>query len=74
MLILTLLNIYSYILLARVLMSWVNPSPFNPIVQIIYKLTEPVLAPVRRVLPAFGPIDLSPIVVFAAIYFLKVLI
>jgi YggT family protein len=69
-----LLDIYSIILLIRVLMSWVNPSPFNPIVQIIYRLTEPVLAPVRRVLPAFGPIDLSPIVVFAAIWFLKVLI
>ena len=69
-----LLDIYSIILLIRVLMSWVNPSPFNPIVQIIYRLTEPVLAPVRRILPAFGPIDLSPIVVFAAIWFLKVLI
>jgi YggT family protein len=69
-----LLDIYSIILLIRVLMSWVNPSPFNPIVQIIYRLTEPVLGPVRRVLPAFGPIDLSPIVVFAAIWFLKVLI
>ncbi len=55
-------------------MSWVNPNPYNPIVQIIYKLTEPVLAPVRRVLPPFGGVDLSPILIFAAIWFLRMVI
>lgn len=74
MLIVRLLDIYSFILLIRVLMSWVDPNPYNPIVQVIYKLTEPVLAPVRRILPPLGPIDLSPIVVFAAIWFVKMLI
>ena len=74
MLIDRLLSIYSIILVIRVVMSWVDPNPSNPIVQIIYRLTEPVLAPVRRVLPSFGPIDLSPIVVFAAIWFLRRLI
>ena len=74
MLIIRLLDIYSFIVLIRVLMSWVNPNPYNPIVQIIYKLTEPVLAPVRRVLPPMGGFDLSPLVVFGVIWFLKTLI
>ena len=71
MLIIKLLNIYMLILFVRVLLSWVNPNPHNPIVQILYRLTEPVLAPIRRVLPPMGGFDLSPLVVFAAIFFLK---
>lgn len=66
-----LLNIYMLILFVRVLLSWVNPNPHNPIVQILYRLTEPVLAPIRRVLPPMGGFDLAPLVVFAAIFFLK---
>ena len=66
----TLLKLYSYILLIRVILSWVNPNPYNPIVQILYRLTEPVLAPIRRVLPPMGGFDLSPLVVFAALWFL----
>ena len=71
MLIIKLLNIYMLILFVRVLLSWVNPNPHNPIVQILDRLTEPVLAPIRRVLPPMGGFDLSPLVVFAAIFFLK---
>ena len=47
-------------ILARVIVSWVAPSSENPIVAVIYQITEPVLAPLRRVLPSFGMIDLSP--------------
>ena len=65
-----LLQLYSYILLIRVILSWVNPNPYNPIVQILYRLTEPVLAPIRRVLPPMGGLDLSPLVVFGALWFL----
>jgi YggT family protein len=68
------LDVYTWILIARVLMSWFNPSPNNPLVQFVLRLTEPVLAPIRKVIPAMGGLDLSPIVVFIALMFLKRLI
>lgn len=49
-------------ILGRVIISWVNVSPSNPIAAVIYQMTEPVLAPLRRVLPQTGMIDLSPMV------------
>ena len=67
MLLVTLLKLYSYVVLIRVILSWLNPNPFNPIVRFIYVVTEPVLAPVRRVLPPMGGLDFSPIVVFVVI-------
>lgn len=68
------LEIYTWILIARVLMSWFNPNPYNPLVQFVLRLTEPVLAPIRKVLPSMGGLDLSPIVVFVALMFVKRLI
>ncbi len=64
------LNVFYWLILVRALLSWVNPDPFNPIVQFLGRVTEPVLAPVRRLLPAM-PIDLSPLVVFLVILFLQ---
>ncbi len=58
-----ILEVYWWIILIRVLMSWVNPDPFNPIVQFLTGVTDPVLAPVRRIIPSIGPLDISPIVV-----------
>ena len=49
-------------LLARVVLSWVSLSPTNPFVVIVYQITEPILAPIRRVLPRMGMMDLSPMV------------
>ena len=63
----TLLNIYWYILIIRVVLSWMNPNPYNPIVRILYMLTEPILGPIRRALPPMGGLDLSPLVVLVAI-------
>ncbi len=57
------LEIYSFVILARVLMSWVNINPDSPIARTLYDLTEPVLAPVRNVLPTAGGLDFSPIIV-----------
>ncbi len=68
------LEIYTWILIARVLMSWFNPNPYNPLVQFVLRLTEPVLAPIRRVLPSMGGLDLSPLVVFVVLMFVKRLI
>ena len=66
------LQIYSWIVIARVVISWVNADPYNPIVRAIYSMTEPVLYRIRRALPVFGGgIDFSPIVVFIAIMFLQ---
>ena len=67
----TILMLYWYVMLARVLMSWFNPSPHNPIVDAIYRLTEPVLGPIRRLLPPMGGFDLSPLVVFVILLFLQ---
>ena len=65
------LNIYMWVIIARALISWVNPDPYNQIVQFLYRVTEPVLSQVRRWLP-FGRmgIDISPIIVILVIYFL----
>ncbi|MBI1735414.1 MAG: YggT family protein [Candidatus Rokubacteria bacterium] len=65
------LTAYMWIVIARAIISWVNPDPFNPIVRFLYRVTEPVLRPVRRRLPATMGLDLSPMVVLLAIYFLQ---
>jgi YggT family protein len=65
------LNIYMWIIIARALISWVNPDPYNPIVSFLYRATEPVLYRVRRVMPDLGGLDLSPLIVILIIYFLK---
>ena len=51
-----------FALLARVVLSWIKLSPTNPLVVIVFQITEPMLAPIRRVLPRMGMIDLSPMV------------
>ena len=51
------------IILGRVLMSWVDPTFSRPLGQFLYSITEPILAPIRRVLPQAGMLDLSPLVV-----------
>ena len=63
----TLFEVYSFILLARVLTSWVQTDPYNPIVRILYQLTEPLLGAIRRFLPQTGMMDFSPIVAFVLI-------
>lgn len=66
-----LLTIYMYILIARAIISWVNPDPYNPIVNFLYRSTEPLLSRVRRMLPDLGGLDISPIIIIIAIYFLQ---
>jgi len=68
-----LLTIFYWLILVRVLISWVSPDPFNPVVQFLYKTTEPILDPIRKILPLgfrFG-IDISPIIAFLVLLFLK---
>ena len=66
------LTLFMWIVIARAVLSWVNPDPFNPIVRFIHNVTEPVLYPIRSKLPlGFGGIDFSPILVFLGIIFLQ---
>ena len=55
----SIFEIYSWLLIGRVIISWVNPDPYNPIVQFLIRITEPVLEPIRNAIPSFGGIDLS---------------
>jgi YggT family protein len=68
-----LLWLYSMMIIASALISWVSPDPRNPIVMFLRQVTEPVLAPVRRLLPPWktGGLDLSPLIVLIAIQFIE---
>lgn len=67
------LNIYMWLIIARALLSWVNPDPYNPIVRFLYNVTEPVLTFLRRRVPVvFGGLDLSPLIIIAVIMFLRI--
>ncbi|MRR58443.1 MAG: YggT family protein [Deltaproteobacteria bacterium] len=66
-----ILTIYMYIIIARALISWVNPDPYNPIVNFLNRVTEPVLYRIRKRLPAMGGLDLSPLIVLLVIFFLQ---
>ncbi|MBU4589501.1 MAG: YggT family protein [Candidatus Omnitrophica bacterium] len=68
-----ILTIFYWLILIRVLISWVNPDPYNRIVQFLYKATEPILYPIRRMIPpqmGIG-IDISPIITFLILIFLR---
>lgn len=70
----TLLNYFFWAILIEVLMSWVLPDPRNPFVQIVTQITEPIMAPARKIIPPIGGLDLSPILVLFIIQFLLRLI
>lgn len=66
------LTIYMWVVIVRALLSWVNPDPYNPIVQFLYKATEPALHKIRQWIPMRGmAIDFSPIILILAIIFLQ---
>jgi YggT family protein len=66
------LTFYMWIVIARAVLSWVNPDPYNPIVRFIHNVTEPVLHRIRTRIPVnFGGIDFSPILVILAVVFLQ---
>jgi YggT family protein len=67
----TILQLYLWIIIARAVVSWVSPDPYNPIVQFLYRVTEPVMEPIRRKMGYGMGIDLSPMVVMLGIVFLQ---
>ena len=64
--------LYMWVIIARALISWVNPDPWNPIVQFLQRVTEPVLYPIRRRVGFAMGVDLSPILALLVIIFLQV--
>jgi YggT family protein len=67
-----ILTFYMWIVIARAVLSWVNPDPYNPIVRFIHNVTEPVLYRIRKKIPVdFGGIDFSPIIVILVVIFLQ---
>ncbi|WP_295148057.1 YggT family protein [uncultured Campylobacter sp.] len=66
----TVINVYIWIIIAAALISWVRPDPYNQIVQLLYRLTEPVYERLRRLVPTIvGGVDLAPIIVLLALQF-----
>lgn len=67
------LGLYSWVVIAAALITWVSPDPRNPVVQFLRAVTEPVLRPVRQLLPPWrtGGLDLSPLIVLIAIQFVE---
>ena len=65
------LTLYMWVIIIRALISWVNPDPYNPVVQILQKLTEPVLRPLRNLIPVYRMgIDITPLIAILIIIFL----
>ena len=67
-----ILSSYKWIIIIRALISWVNPDPYNPIVQFLVRVTEPVLRPLRKLVPTWRMgVDLSPLIAILIIIFLE---
>ena len=74
-----IINAIYYILVilifARFILSWIRPDPYHPtwgpILRLVYQATEPLLAPIRRLLPATGGVDFSPMILLFGLYFIR---
>ena len=65
-------GIYEFLILIRVLLSWVNVSPYHPLVRILYAVTDPLLRPLRRIIPPIGgALDISPAVALILLYIVQ---
>ncbi|MFZ5907409.1 MAG: YggT family protein [Nitrospirota bacterium] len=68
----TVLTVYMWIIIIAALISWVNPDPYNPIVRLLYTVTDPVLSRIRKLIGGrLGMIDLSPMIAILIIVFVK---
>lgn len=70
------LGVYVFIftMLIRIVLSWIQPGGYNPVLVLINQLTEPLMAPARRIIPPFGGLDISPILVFIFLYLTLMLV
>lgn len=69
-----LINVFLFSILIQVIISWVNPGTYNPVMGMLYSLNEPILGPARRVIPPIGGLDLSPLVAAVGLQVLKMLL
>ena len=67
----TLLDLYSLVIIASIVLSWTQLPPSHPVVQFVDMLTAPVLAQIRRVIPALGGLDVSPMVLLIGLQLLR---
>ncbi|MBV1872814.1 MAG: YggT family protein, partial [Gammaproteobacteria bacterium] len=68
------LNFFFWAILIQVVLSWVAPQSNNPAVALIHQITEPIMAPARKLVPAMGGMDFSPIITFMLIQLMKILV
>lgn len=66
------INIAIIVVVARAILSWVSPDPYNPIVKLIHQISEPMLLPIQRRVPIMGGMDISPIILLFILYFLDI--
>jgi len=70
---LSIISLYKWVIIISALLSWVQPDPYNPIVQMLYRLTEPAYAFVRRFIPTvFGGMDMAPLILIFGIQFIEI--
>lgn len=69
-----IIDLYSLVVLAAVVLSWIRVDPRHPLAMVVHSLTDPVLAPIRRALPPIGGLDFSPMVLLLVLQVLKGLI
>ncbi len=68
----SIIFLYKWVVIISAILSWVRPDPYNPIVQMLYRLTEPVYAKIRGLIPTtFGGMDLAPLILIFALIFLE---
>lgn len=71
MLLIKLIDLYSLVVLGAVIVSWMRLSPYNPVARVVNALTEPVLQPIRRMLPPMGGLDFSPMVLLLGLQLVR---
>lgn len=71
----SIISLYKWVIIIGALLSWVQPDPYNPIVQMIYRLTQPAYNLVQKFIPTvFGGMDLSPVILIFAIQFIEIFV
>lgn len=74
-LLVTVISLYKWVIIISALLSWVQPDPYNPIVQMLNRLTQPAYTLVRKVIPTvFGGMDMAPLILIFAIQFLEIFV
>ncbi|MEA3383791.1 MAG: YggT family protein [Campylobacterota bacterium] len=71
----SIISLYKWVIIISALLSWVKPDPYNPIVQMLYRLTEPAYALVRRFIPTvFGGMDMAPLILIFGLQFIEIFV